>query len=233
MNPDEDTEWNDILRSKGILPEKEPDVDDVLDDALVDAKQLAHENRLENKDLDELAELEDEEDDEFLQMYRNKRMQEWKDQMSKAKFGSVYPISKPEYTAEVTDASKEVFVVVHMFQDSLPACKLLAAILERLAPMYPQIKFVKIPGKQAVENYPEAMMPTLLIYGHGDLQQQILTLATLGGMNTSVVDVAEALVRAGALKDSDIAALKDPQNAEDELGKRDSSDNDDLDDDFD
>lgn len=229
-------------------------MDDVLDDALVDAKQLAHENRLENKDLDELAELEDEEDDEFLQMYRNKRMQEWKDQMSKAKFGSVYPISKPEYTAEVTDASKEVFVVVHMFQDSyvcssfvcifngsilthynsrLPACKLLAAILERLAPMYPQIKFVKIPGKQAVENYPEAMMPTLLIYGHGDLQQQILTLATLGGMNTSVVDVAEALVRAGALKDSDIAALKDPQNAEDELGKRDSSVNDDLDDDFD
>lgn len=30
----------------------------------------AHENRLEDKDLDELDELEDEEDEAFLEMYR-------------------------------------------------------------------------------------------------------------------------------------------------------------------
>lgn len=26
QNPNEDTEWNDILRSKGILPPKEPEI---------------------------------------------------------------------------------------------------------------------------------------------------------------------------------------------------------------
>ena len=35
-----------------------------------EARRLAHENRLEGKDLDELAELEDEEDDDFLEQYR-------------------------------------------------------------------------------------------------------------------------------------------------------------------
>lgn len=35
-----------------------------------EARRLAHENRLEGKDLDELAELEDEEDDDFLESYR-------------------------------------------------------------------------------------------------------------------------------------------------------------------
>ncbi|EPX72504.1 phosducin family protein [Schizosaccharomyces octosporus yFS286] len=220
MDPNEDTEWNDILRSKGILPEKEPDVDDVLDDALVDAKELAHENRLEKKTLDELDELEDEEDDEFLQIYRNKRIEEWKQRMSKAKYGAVYPISKPEYTKEVTEDSKNVFVVVHMFQDSIPACKLLNGILERLAPMYPQIKFVKIAGKQAVENYPDIMMPTLLVYGHGDLQQQFLTLTTLGGMGTTVYDVAKALVHAGALKEEDIAPLREASSLNFESGRR-------------
>lgn len=42
----------------------------MIQEALEQARQLAHENRLEGKDLDELAELEDEEDDDFLDFYR-------------------------------------------------------------------------------------------------------------------------------------------------------------------
>lgn len=26
MNPEEDTEWNDVLRAKGIIPPKQPEV---------------------------------------------------------------------------------------------------------------------------------------------------------------------------------------------------------------
>lgn len=36
----------------------------------MEARRKAHENRLEDKDLDELDELEDEEDEEFLAQYR-------------------------------------------------------------------------------------------------------------------------------------------------------------------
>ena len=42
----------------------------MIQEALEEARRLAHENRLEGKDLDELAELEDDEDDEFLEHYR-------------------------------------------------------------------------------------------------------------------------------------------------------------------
>jgi len=42
----------------------------MIEEALNEARRLAHENRLEGKNLDELDELEDEEDDDFLESYR-------------------------------------------------------------------------------------------------------------------------------------------------------------------
>lgn len=61
---------NDILRKHGVIPEKPQDPEPLIQEALVEAERKAYENRLEDKDLDELAELEDEEDDEFLEQYR-------------------------------------------------------------------------------------------------------------------------------------------------------------------
>lgn len=61
---------NDILRKHGVIPEKPPSPTPMIQEALEEARRLAHENRLEGKDLDELAELEDEEDDDFLESYR-------------------------------------------------------------------------------------------------------------------------------------------------------------------
>jgi hypothetical protein len=42
----------------------------MIQEALEQARRLAHENRLEAKDLEELADLEDEEDEDFLEVYR-------------------------------------------------------------------------------------------------------------------------------------------------------------------
>lgn len=84
MDPNEDTEWyvlvisscinllfrNDALRKHGIIPEKPPDSNDQFEEALQKAVQEAEEHRLENLNLNELAELEDDEDDEFLESYR-------------------------------------------------------------------------------------------------------------------------------------------------------------------
>jgi hypothetical protein len=83
LDPNEDTEWlvlrhprililcrNDALRKQGIIPEKPPDRNDEFEEALQKAVEEAEQNRLENLNLDELAELEDEEDDEFLESYR-------------------------------------------------------------------------------------------------------------------------------------------------------------------
>ena len=85
-DPDADTEWytcyswtqnndnksyrNDILRKHGVIAEKPPSPTPIIQEALLETQRQAHENRLENKNLDELEELEDDEDEEFLKQYR-------------------------------------------------------------------------------------------------------------------------------------------------------------------
>ena len=61
---------NDILRKHGVIPEKPPSPTPLIQEALTEARKQAHENRLEDKDLDELNDLEDEEDEAFLNKYR-------------------------------------------------------------------------------------------------------------------------------------------------------------------
>ena len=78
QNPNEDTEWNDVLRARGILPPKPKEVseDDIAQ--MVEAaaeKKMAEEMRgsakpLEDMSLDELCEMEDIEDERALQKYR-------------------------------------------------------------------------------------------------------------------------------------------------------------------
>lgn len=73
-NYDEDTEWNDILRAKGIIPEKEPeiteaDIIDMIDDALAERQAKALQQRTVDE-LDELLEEGDEEEERVLLEYR-------------------------------------------------------------------------------------------------------------------------------------------------------------------
>jgi hypothetical protein len=68
---------NDILRKHGVIPEKPPSPSKVIEEALEEAQRKAHEERLESKDLDELAELEDEEDEVFLEQYRWATLSVW------------------------------------------------------------------------------------------------------------------------------------------------------------
>ena len=74
QDPNEDTEWNDILRKKGILPQKQQDKeiseDDIVDLLEKTVKEKTQSKPLEDMSLDELEELEDEEDERVLLEYR-------------------------------------------------------------------------------------------------------------------------------------------------------------------
>lgn len=61
---------NDILRKHGVIPEKPPSPTPMIEEALTAARKQAHENRLNDKSLDELDELEDDEDAHYLEQYR-------------------------------------------------------------------------------------------------------------------------------------------------------------------
>ncbi|CAB4426379.1 unnamed protein product [Rhizophagus irregularis] len=201
-DPNADTEWNDILRARGILPPKEGPTEEEIFEEMDKNIREKQEKHLEDKTLDELDELEDEEDDRILEEYRQKRMAEIKAEASREKYGQLIQISKPDFIKEVTEASQEVWVIVHLFKDPIPECKLMNAHLTTLAEKYKATKFVKIVGDHCIPNYPDKNLPTLLIYGNSDLQQQLVGLSQLGGMNMTLQVLENYLISVGAIEGS-------------------------------
>ncbi|KAJ2761595.1 phosducin [Coemansia sp. BCRC 34490] len=223
MNPEEDTEWNDILRKHGILPQQVKITQNDIYDSAVEQAREEESKRLEKLDLDELDELEDEEEDEVLHQYRQQRLAEMQAQLDKEKFGELTQISEPDYKKEVTLASKESWIVVHLFRDSIPECKLMNRHLSLLAQQYRSTKFVKIISVECIHNYPDANLPTLLIYGEGDMRSQLVRLDRFGGMRTKKKDIENYLKDVGAIDPGLRRALPGEDDAESE---NDDGDND-------
>ncbi|KAG0226107.1 hypothetical protein BGW41_004266 [Actinomortierella wolfii] len=206
-NWDEDTEWNDILRARGIIPKKEKeiteaDIIDMIDEAIMKRQGKNYEEKTVDE-LDELLDEGDEEEERVLMEYRQKRLDAIKQEMSENKFGDIIPISKPDFVREVTEASKDVWVVVYLYKDYLPICKLMSAHLATVAARNRATKFVKIIGDQCIPNYPDRNLPTLLIYGHGDMKMQLVGASQLGGMNMKPEDIEAFLRKVGAIKSND------------------------------
>ncbi|KAI5364736.1 Putative phosducin, thioredoxin-like domain, Thioredoxin-like superfamily [Septoria linicola] len=216
-DPDADTEWNDILRSKGIIPEKEPSPTPQIEAALLQARELAHENRLEGKDLDELDELEDDEDEAFLDQYRQKRMAEMAELQQTSVFNQVYPVQKPEWSKEVTDASKEawVFVLLTSSSGTNIESQLMIELWRGLASKFGDIKFCQIQGNLCIEGYPDKNTPTVLVYKDTEIKRQIVTLRELNGDKTSEADMEKLLTGLGAVKYGDSRLRKREEEEED------------------
>ncbi|KAG0165564.1 hypothetical protein DFQ28_008710 [Apophysomyces sp. BC1034] len=200
-DPNADTEWNDILRARGILPPRDEQTKDEIDDLYTEAllARRQESESLDNKNLDELDELEDLEDDRILLEYRQKRLQEMQASTAKEKYGDLVQISKPDFITEVTEASKDCHVVVHLFKDYIPACKLMNRHLADLAQQFKSTKFLKIVGDQCIPNYPDRNVPTLLVYGDGDIKANLVGAVQFGGMGMTVKSLRAQLSQYGAV----------------------------------
>ncbi|RPB19487.1 thioredoxin-like protein [Terfezia boudieri ATCC MYA-4762] len=204
-DPNADTEWNDILRKHKIIPEKPPTPTKLIEEAYVEAARLMHENRLEGKDLDELDELEDEEDDAFLEIYRQKRMKEL-NRIHTSPHGSVYPLTKAEYTKMVTEASMNEVVLVALYSESSgqPESRVLRELWREAAGKFPDVKFCEMRAGLAIEKYPESNCPTVLVYEKGDIVRQVVTLREWGGAGeTRLENIERLLVEVKAIKPED------------------------------
>ncbi|EPS44476.1 hypothetical protein H072_1523 [Dactylellina haptotyla CBS 200.50] len=215
-NPNADTEWNDILRKHGIIPERPPSPTAKIQEALVEATRLAHENRLEGKDLDELDELEDDEDEAFLESYRQKRLAELSTLNQNSPHGAVYPIQKPDYAKDITEASNQYFVFVHLSSLSYAntESKLLSEIWREAAKKFPDVKFCEMRADMAIEGYPESNCPTILVYKDTDIRKQVVTLKSLGGVKCRLGDIEKLLVDVGAVKINDFRLQRKEEKEE-------------------
>ncbi|CUS08018.1 unnamed protein product [Tuber aestivum] len=244
-DPNADTEWNDILRKHGVIPEKPPSPTPMIEEAILHAQELARENRLEGKDLDELDELEDEEDEEFLAIYKQKRLAELSTLSQKSVHGRVYHLQKPDYSRDVTEASKEYAVLVNM-TSSNPESRLLSALWRQAAEKFADVKFCEIAAGMCIEGYPDANCPTILVYRNEDIAEQVVRLGRLRGMDTRLkglyppyssvygyvflcinfeqhacsADIERLLVQVDAVKSTDRRLGSTDEDDEDEGGSR-------------
>lgn len=205
QNPNEDTQWNDILRSKGILPpkkEKEITEDDIVNmlETTIEEKQSKSGQKLDNLTLDELDELEDEEDEKIMLEYRRKRIAEMKAEASKACYGEVREISAEDYVQAVNKAGEGVWVILHLYKQGIPLCALINQHLSQLAVKFPATKFLKSISSTCIPNFPDSNLPTIFIYFEGDLKKQMVGPLEFRGMNLTVDELEWMLGKAGAVQ---------------------------------
>ena len=135
----------------------------------------------------------------------------------KAVHGSVYPISKPDYSREVTDASNKGPVLVNLTSGlgTNVESRVLSELWRKAAVEFGEFKFCEIRGDMAIEGYPDRNCPTILVYHKGDIVKQVVTLMTLGGVRIGMTEIDRLLIEVGAIKDSDMRVTKRRKDAED------------------
>lgn len=86
-------------------------------------------------------EADDDDDEAFLQHYRLQRMEEMRRQLCGGRrFEQVLPLSSGEdFLRAVDEEDKSTLVVVHIFEQDVPACQAMEGSLICLAAQYPQV----------------------------------------------------------------------------------------------
>ena len=103
-------------------------------------------------------------------------------------FNQVYPLQKPDYPRDVTEASNKAFVLVHL-TSSLGTnieSRLLTELWREMARKFGDIKFCEMRADLCIDGYPERNTPTILVYRDGDVKKQIVTLRELKGQHTTI-----------------------------------------------
>lgn len=203
QNPNEDTEWNDVLRAKGILPQKEKEIseDEIVNmiEQSIQQKQAQKEKQLSELDLDGLDELEDSEDEAVLEEYRRKRIAELMRLAEKLKFGEVREISGQDYVQEVNKAGETVWVVIHLYKQGIQQCALINQYMQQLAAKFPYTKFLKAIAQTCIPNFPEKNLPSVFVYYEGDMKKQFIGSQELRGTSLTIDEFEYLLGQVGAV----------------------------------
>uniref|UniRef100_A0A670YC78 Phosducin like 2 n=1 Tax=Pseudonaja textilis TaxID=8673 RepID=A0A670YC78_PSETE len=189
-DPNEDTEWNDILRDFGILPPKE-EVKDEIEEMEIRLQQQSVVKLFECPYIFTVSHL------NFANGYDTKEL---KALQKRQRFGELKEIAGNQYVKEVTNAPKDVWVVIHLYNASIPMCALVNRYLSLLAIKFPETKFVKAIAKSCIENYHDNCLPTIFVYKDGKIEGKLIGVVECGGTALTVEDLEWKLAEFGAIK---------------------------------
>jgi hypothetical protein len=124
----------------------------------------------------------------YSDLHRKQRLAELSTVARASVYNQVYPVQKPDYARDVTEASKKAFVLVHLTSslETNVESRLLTELWRELARKFGEVKFCEMRADLCIEGYPERNTPTILVYHDGDIKKQLVTLKELGGKATTL-----------------------------------------------
>ncbi|KAL1915013.1 uncharacterized protein VTP21DRAFT_7718 [Calcarisporiella thermophila] len=157
--------------------------------------------RQENGDDRELIIEGLDEEQAALERYRRSRMEEMRKKVRR--FGSLRQIRSDQYVESVDAEDAEVSVVVHIFDNMIPSCRLLNTCLAHLARRYSAAKFLSILADEV--DFDPVGLPAVLGYRAGKLEVNLTPITDeIGEDGFDLEQVEDVLLRFGAIRESDI-----------------------------
>jgi thiol-disulfide isomerase/thioredoxin len=162
-------------------------------------EQKAKEQEEFDKELEELL------DDEFLQEFQKKRMQEMLALSGMLpKFGQVIHLKDcDEFLNAIDSENKNVTIFIHIYEDKFKACKTMNKCLDKIAQEYSSVKFCKILSTVAGLSirFKTVALPTLLVYKDGQVIGNFIRMGEEFGDEFYPSDVESYLIEHAMLPD--------------------------------
>lgn len=185
-------------------------------------EQEARERQENLADLENL--LQDGGEDEFMQSYMLKRMEEMmlatqEANRSKKKFGLIFDLqSGDEFLTTVDNPEdKATLVVVYIYEDGAPGCDATYGCLKQVAKDYSHLKFCRIRASAAglSRHFKSSGVPAILVYKAGELFASLIRITDALGEDFFVQDLESYLMEHGVLPDKCLlgsSAVRGPSN---------------------
>mmetsp|Transcript_22148 Transcript_22148/g.37837 ORF Transcript_22148/g.37837 Transcript_22148/m.37837 type:complete len:290 (-) Transcript_22148:483-1352(-) len=100
---------------------------------------------------------------------------------------------------QAQETQEPIWVIVQLYKDGHGGSALMSKCIDELAVRYPATKFVRIVSTQCIPNYPDANVPTLLVYHGGTCIKHLAGLSLFGGQRATPEQVALVLNQLGAV----------------------------------
>jgi len=193
------TEWDDLQVQHGNFapPKEEIKEADLTKMAIDFAEQKDY---IEDLSLNKLNELEDQIEEDKLDYYRRKRMEELREKRLAYKFGELYNVTKAEYQSAVTDSSEDNFVICMLYSRMKKETQVLIPIMKSIAKKFGDVKFLMGEVSDILTNYPAERCPTVIIYHKKKCLKQVMGTEFWGGKRLSQDSFEWTLSQLGIVK---------------------------------
>ncbi|CRK92135.1 CLUMA_CG005720, isoform A [Clunio marinus] len=174
------------------------------------------------KERDELdAELEELLNDDFLQEFQKRRMQEMLAMPGMLpKFGTVISLKNgEEFLQSIDGENKNVTVIIHIYEERFKACKTMNKCIAKLAQEYTTVKFCKILSVVAglSKKFKTVALPTILVYKNGQVIGNFIRMSEEFGDEFYASDVESYLIEHALLPDKSLMpAITSSSTAQDD-----------------